>query len=50
MFTQSVWRVGSGRTASSSANVRMAVSVTGRLEGAAAALAGSESAARKVSQ
>lgn len=48
MCTQSVSPAGSGPTASSSVNVRMAASVTDRPDGAAAAPAGSESSVREV--
>lgn len=43
-----MYQAGSGPTASSSVNVGTAASVTGRLDGAAAATAGPESAVRKV--
>lgn len=48
LLTQSAKRVGSGRNASSSVNVRTAASATNRLDCAAAAPAGWESAVRKV--
>lgn len=48
VFTQNAWPADLGRTASSGVNVRTAASVTDGLDGAAAALAGLESAVRKV--
>lgn len=48
VFTQNAWPADSGRTASSGVNVRTAASVTDGPDGAAAALAGLESAVRKV--
>lgn len=48
LLTQSAKRVGSGQNASSSVNVRTAASATNRLDSAAAAPAGRESAVREV--